>query len=139
MGLRANVVFCDDIRQEASGKILLIGVYANGVRPAQIPTTLTLALWVCIEGLPGGKSDFAIDIGTQDRLMHHAEVNVEVHAPSRPANLFIHGIPITLEAPGEVRVELSGFASGETIRQRLVVDPPAPTVTTRTDPPENAD
>lgn len=41
-----QVVVCDDIRREDSGKFILIGVYPEGIALPKIPETLFLSLWL---------------------------------------------------------------------------------------------
>lgn len=41
-----SVIVCDDIRQEISGKKILIGVYSEDVIVQSLPTTLTLCFWI---------------------------------------------------------------------------------------------
>ena len=39
----ASIIICDDIRQEASGKLMLIGIYSSILVPAFLPRKLALA------------------------------------------------------------------------------------------------
>lgn len=41
-----SVIVCDDIRQEISGKQILIGVYSEDIIVQSLPTTLTLCFWI---------------------------------------------------------------------------------------------
>ena len=41
-----HVLVCDDIRQERSGKYILIGVYTGSIRVPKFPAPLMMALWL---------------------------------------------------------------------------------------------
>lgn len=41
-----NVIFCDDIRREASGKDILIGVYSAEMVFATVPTMVGVSIWI---------------------------------------------------------------------------------------------
>jgi hypothetical protein len=43
-----NVIFCDDIRREISGKEILIGVYSSDILIPSVPTVLGISLWIQI-------------------------------------------------------------------------------------------
>lgn len=42
----SSVVLCDDVRQEANGKHILIGVYIDSVLVVDFPTNISLTIWV---------------------------------------------------------------------------------------------
>jgi hypothetical protein len=52
------VVFCDDIRREDSGKMLLIGVYGNAVIYRSLPAEAGLSAWIVLDQLQEGDFDF---------------------------------------------------------------------------------
>ena len=41
-----NVVFCDDVRREVSGKDILVGAYSGDITVQSVPTTIGIAFWI---------------------------------------------------------------------------------------------
>ena len=59
---RAFAIFCDAIRQEASGKEILIGVYGSDIIPASLPATILLSIWIKVEGVSAPVNTFTIEL-----------------------------------------------------------------------------
>jgi hypothetical protein len=58
-----SALVCDDIRQEVSGKFLLIGVYTNEINFKNIPTNFSAQFWVEAEPwINDGDMEFEIRI-----------------------------------------------------------------------------
>lgn len=55
-----NLTVCDDIRQEASGKFILVGVYSNGILIREVPGTFPLQVWFLVESEK--KGDVSVEI-----------------------------------------------------------------------------
>ena len=55
--LFSGVVVCDDIREEVSGKHLLIGVYSNGMTVDAFPIKLRLYIYVLFRWRGGGSEE----------------------------------------------------------------------------------
>lgn len=107
-----SVVMCDDIRKEASGKDLLIGVYGGGLVVPSYPMMIQAAFWIELstpvtENIPGafrvttpsGNPPIDVDFVLQ---VHEAGTSV----------LVIGGLPLALEHDGDVILSLR-LADGE--------------------------
>jgi hypothetical protein len=65
---RVHAIFCDDIRVETSGKLLVIGAYTSDLIARSLPTDLTLTIWVRVYGLPEGvhKNTLALTLNGEE-------------------------------------------------------------------------
>ncbi len=61
-----NVIVCDDVRREMTGKDILIGVYPDGINAAQIPGVITLAFWAELIPTATGTLDVELQIELPD-------------------------------------------------------------------------
>lgn len=125
MTISGFVAFCDDIRFENNGKAIIVGLYSEDLIPGFLPQVLPLSFWVRLTGLPSGKTELSMKIGTNDKVQQTASVTLEVQASDRPANLYFVGAPIALEESGEIFLELSGFPDGSVFRDTLTVRSPS--------------
>jgi hypothetical protein len=116
----ARVIFCDDIRQEFNGKVLLIGIYQGLLVTPSFPFAMMLSTYVDIRGVPAGLHTFDISAqyeseeGTLDlgKLPHE----IDVRDGTLPVILQGGGMNLVAQKPGEVKILLS-VDSG---RQRLI-------------------
>lgn len=115
----AAIAFCDDIRFESSGKAIIIGVYAESLIPSTLPQSIPLSFWIRIAGMSAGRAELNLSFGVDGVLQHNAQITVDVQDPEQPVNLYLVGVPISFERPGRIFVEISGFQSGQVIRDFL--------------------
>jgi hypothetical protein len=103
--MQGNVVFCDDVRVEASGKHTLVGVYPNGMGvPGNFPASVRVVVWLHMTGVPAGrhKVDFFLR-GPEAPLPHvHNAGEVEIEAPWLPVAFFMGPFDIPVAAPGDI-------------------------------------
>ncbi len=122
---RAETVFCDDIRQEITGKHILIGVYGADLVPSILPTAFPIAIWIRVWGLQPGNHQFEmflIDPSGREAGKLSAETNVETS--DAPTVFAMSGIPIELQKAGDIIVQFA-FDGGDLIEVgRLKVSPP---------------
>lgn len=127
MSIFGFATFCDDIRFENNGKGLIIGFYPDDIIPGFLPQTLSMSFWVRLSGMPAGKTELTMNIGMNDRMQQNTVVTLEVHDANRPANLYLIGVPVTLEETGHIFLEITGLPNGETFKDTLLVrSPPSP-------------
>lgn len=85
----ATVLFCDDVRQELSGKLTIVGLYQGylGLRTSQfqLPRFYALAL-VELPPAYGGQS-MRVQLKDRDSVLFKADVNL----PNRPEPLSAEG------------------------------------------------
>ncbi|MFD9902608.1 DUF6941 family protein [Mesorhizobium sp. NPDC059025] len=106
--LRFEILFCDDVRQEASGKHILIGVFGTDILPSNLPGVLPLAMYLRVFGMTKGDHHFRITLVTSD-----GDWRGEIDGQTRvmddtTASIFPFGaIPIHIEKPGAIIANLS--------------------------------
>ncbi|PSS59834.1 hypothetical protein C6558_36020 [Ensifer sp. NM-2] len=61
MALKIDTIFCDDVRQEISGKHTLVGVYGSDIR-SQGHGTIKIWIWMRVSGLKVGEHEFDISL-----------------------------------------------------------------------------
>lgn len=124
MAISASVIFCDDIRVEGNGKLILIGLYPADLVPGFLPQMMTLSIWVRLRGLAPGAHNARFTLGVNGVTQTEAEVAL-VAPESKEANLSIIGLPIELKDYGRITFSLAGFPGGETVHEELPIVPAA--------------
>lgn len=103
MAIRVTSVFCDDIRQENNGKLILIGVYPVDLVPGAIPSTFPLAILVRAEGALKGEHRFVFKLkGPSNKLIYEQQDNVHLPEDDKPLVLLFAGILVSVDQPGEI-------------------------------------
>lgn len=124
MPSKIHTVFCDDIRREDNGKMILIGVYMDDLVPSSIPLTFPLSLWVTFksEEADAGKLSIILTLPGGKHVKMHADME-EMPAGSNVSFIF-GGVPVEIREPGMITVQLQ-FADDEPIDAgSLIVTPP---------------
>lgn len=99
---RAFAVFCDDIRQEASGKEILIGVYGSDIIPTSLPATILLSIWIKVEGVTVPVNTFTIELtNSSGRSLAKFDGTSTTSQPPLHGTFMaaLGGLPITFEKP----------------------------------------
>lgn len=116
-----NIVFCEDIRQEHSFKIFLIGVYPDDLVPSFLPQVIHFSIWVKISNIQDGQYVLTSDIGFDSEVQHSIESPVKVEANQQLANLYLLDIPIHVMNPGEIFCRVKGVPGVAEFTQKLRV------------------
>ncbi|WP_412063940.1 DUF6941 family protein [Rhizobium sp. SYY.PMSO] len=121
MSIVADAIFCDDIRQEITGKFLFVGVYPGDLVPGVIPSTFPMAMMLRVHGLGKGahEFDFALTSPSGQRILEQKDI-AEVGDPKTPLVLIFSGFPMTVEQPGDI-VATINVAGRELIATKLNV------------------
>lgn len=95
-------IACDDIRQEVTGKYILIGVYAGNMGLPFFPVTIVLGFWVLAR--PSDEGHYEVELRVQDPdgkevVRGHMALRVEKIEDSA---LIIPPMPIPLAKAGEI-------------------------------------
>ncbi|MEJ1965143.1 MAG: hypothetical protein WDO56_27840 [Gammaproteobacteria bacterium] len=121
-----SVLICDDIRREANGKAILIGVYVGDIVLNQMPATLPLSLWV--QGTaPPGKQEFSIHVYVGEHPdKADPQLNAEPFAlqvgPSGEFFLALTGLPMRFPEPTSLTVRFrKGQGEWEVIAKKQIV------------------
>lgn len=102
-----TAIFCDDIRREDNGKLLLIGVYPEGITIAGFPASFPMSFWLRLTGLPLG------DGVLRFRMLINGVSHVEGEAPfqvvdtTKPLNLFFPQLSVNIDRVGSVVIDMT--------------------------------
>jgi hypothetical protein len=116
-----STVFCDDIRVENNGKLILIGVYQEDLIPAFLPQMLGLSLWSRLDGVAKGSYDITLRVGVNKTVQHELKVKLEIQADEKPAHIHVIGLPVQIDAPSSIFVEVTGLPNQNDLRSSLGV------------------
>ncbi|MDF1599684.1 hypothetical protein PZ895_07830 [Mesorhizobium sp. YIM 152430] len=115
MKIRAETVFCDDVRLENTGKHILIGVYGSDIVPGVMPANLGISLWTRVYGLAKGKHHFHMVLsGPTGRSKFEATGDTDITSSDAPAVFAMAGLPVEVPSAGEITVTYA-FDGGPTI------------------------
>jgi len=107
MPIDVRTIFCDDIRREDNGKMMLIGVYADDLVPSAIPSSFLMSIWVSITGEAVEKGSLTVKLllpgGGQVKMVGEIE---ELPADVTTSFTFV-GFPVEIKDAGEIQVQLT--------------------------------
>ena len=106
--LTVEAVFCDDIRQELDGKLILIGVYGPEITVSKIPSTPHLSLWARVKGLSAGDHKFTLKIQapSASKPIEMPGVIDATESETIAALSFVR-FPVKIEHAGDISVTLT--------------------------------
>lgn len=103
-----GAVICDDIRREDNGKLMLVGVYPEGIASASLPLRMNLGVLLLVSFDGKGKVETEIELsvpGTGEPVKIASDVEIgDGSKPSRTQTLVINGIPLYVTEAGEVKI-----------------------------------
>lgn len=70
-------LLCDDVRREANGKLIAIGIYANRIFVGGFPCVLNLTAFVNVSVDTKGEQRFKIRLSTGKNMLAEAEILVD--------------------------------------------------------------
>src|SRR5262249_16011078 len=96
-------IVCDDIREERSGKFVLVGVYAGSIIWAALPLDFVMAMWLPFVSSETGVFPLQFRaIGPHGVQYVSADTPVTVNTAGEWGSLTIRGILIPLQTEGEI-------------------------------------
>jgi hypothetical protein len=106
-----GVILCDEIRQEATGKYIILGVYSGGVVVPALPSQIALSLYVMAEFEATGEQTLMIQVvhGDNTAIMG---VILDVPAANYPIAVPTPKLPITLTDESDLVVSI-GLSADE--------------------------
>lgn len=63
-----SAIFCDDVRREDNGKILMVGAYASEIIVSEFPATLILQCLIVVDADEANKLQLAFEFFMDDHL-----------------------------------------------------------------------
>lgn len=100
-----STFFCDDVRQEANGKFIFIGVYGDDIILNSFPTGMNLHIVISARFEKAGPQEIEIEARLSDKIALKGKLQANIVN----AGLGFLPIPIPLvqiSAPGELTVRL---------------------------------
>jgi hypothetical protein len=102
-----TVVVCDSIRQENTGKHILIGVYGINIRVVDFPANMRLSWFMIVVPKTVGSSEAEFRIvGPHDVTLVQGELGVNVKELNKPAILRMDNMSIQLQAEGDLNFQI---------------------------------
>lgn len=98
-------IACDDIRQEVTGKHILIGAYAGNMGLPFFPVTIVLGFWVLAR--PSHEGHYEVELRVQDpegKEVSHGQMIMRVEKIEDSA-LVVPPMPIPLAKAGEIALQ----------------------------------
>jgi len=121
----ADVIFCDDIRQEITGKFIFIGVYPGDLVPGLLPAAFPMGMFVRVHGLPEGAHHFHLTLAFEEgATVFEQEGEAQIHASDLPMVLVFSGFPVQVERHGKLQVKLKVAEHTLLAGQLKIVAPP---------------
>ena len=121
MSFRTSIIFCDDIRTENNGKIILIGVYGDGLIPADLPQTFIFCIHMRIWDLPVGRHKLAFALAVDGRGDESKQVEIDVPNSNSLIQLNLLGLPAHITKPSNITFTVTGLPEGQEISEVLKV------------------
>lgn len=107
-GMSANVIFCDDIRIEETGKQLLIGVYPNGIALAGIlPSVIRIVAWLQVFGLKAGDHELVLTLTPPRGASATQKAWTTIEAPELAVVPLLEPFELYADAFGDIEATLS--------------------------------
>ena len=105
-------IFCDDIRYEASGKLVLVGVYMERLVPKKLPVGLRLAIFSRVYGLSVGKHAMVAEFWGDGEVKVRAEAEIDLHIADVGMSIPLGPVAFQLAKAGPILVKFS-FDDGQ--------------------------
>lgn len=102
-----NVLLCDDIRQEANGKYIVIGIYSGDVLVPEFPTQLVFATYIEFVPERAGEQQFHFRLVGPDGPMAGVQGKFGVAEAGPHVALPIPGLPVSIKQPCDMLVQVS--------------------------------
>ncbi|WP_282608966.1 hypothetical protein [Pelagibius sp. Alg239-R121] len=117
-----NVLLCDDIRQEISNKLILIGVYTGHIVLSEFPANIRLAVYAEFKPRELTVEDVQLRYKLDGKLLATISGRVEAHDLDSWATAAIPALPLQLESMGELSIEAQfGDGSVEVIGRKQII------------------
>lgn len=129
-------VICDDIRLEASGKHILIGVYPHNLILPRAPFEIRLFFWLQFHAVETGALELNGELSASDGDRLEFEFGLDVHAAG-PVAFPSPAIRLNINGPGELTLRLRfGTADWKTVKSLpIVIAAPAEPIETAPERP----
>ena len=101
-----TALVCDDVRNEANGKQIIIGVYNSDMRMDNFPANVLLTFWLQVGPITEDNAVIDFRCTLSGKVITHGAVNFPVQSNHPKNGIAIGPFPIILEKPGTLRFEV---------------------------------
>lgn len=99
MALKFEALLCDDIRREANGKLILVGVYLANIAMAE-PATISLDLHIGITASKPGDYNLEFTLASPTGKKTLSKGNLKIERADTRTFIEIKGIQVSFEKNG---------------------------------------
>jgi hypothetical protein len=105
------VLFCDDIRSEANGKSIFIGVYHGMVLFQAFPAVQPISIWMHLDQDAGGPIPIKCRVVVYPGAREAGRVEIRLESPegNQHASLALGGIPVLVTEAGHIALEMAQY------------------------------
>lgn len=131
--VHADAIFCDDIRQENTGKFLFIGVYPGDLIPSTIPAAFPMAVFLRVHGMPAGNHKFSAKlISPSGAVLFEQEGDMETNSEGIPIVLIFSGFLANIDSAGDLAAKITIDGRDLTAGSLRILPPPQASALTPT-------
>lgn len=108
--MEIEVIFCDDVRFEVTGKQSLIGVYTSDLRTNIPDVDIPVWIWMRIKGIPKGSHEFSVTLTSPNNAStSKASGEMEITREGYPVPLALGPLPVKINTDGllEAKIEIN--------------------------------
>lgn len=100
-----DAIICDQIRQEANGKLIAIGIYTDVMEVPEVPTQGVFTIWLRFIGLKAGSYQNTLIAKMNDVAITEADATL-VSNGKPTINAFAFGFPVQITETGILSFEV---------------------------------
>jgi hypothetical protein len=119
------VVMCDDIRREATGKDILIGVYSGDVVVPSFPVQVSSAFWLDIKPKELGPAELELRVSLTGKEPVVLKAGIAVHQIGN-FSLSLPTLQIVAESESEIILEIKDGDRWEVLKRKAIIQGEVP-------------
>ena len=100
-----EIIFCDDVRQETTGKFIIVGVYIDSIILAAPIDPLYLAIVLRLRGLEQGQHRVTLRFSLDERVIQEKDNFPFLASPKGRGFVVLGGVPVDTKKGGLLRLE----------------------------------
>lgn len=95
-------VLCEDVREEKTRKVSLIGVFGGDVVVPQFPAQIRIAFYITLRSTIAGERQLNVSLRIGDEMTFNSDVPMVFEAKNPAANLIIPGAILKVDKEGYI-------------------------------------
>ena len=102
-----NALICDDVRKEANGKDILIGVYSGNISVKKVPANIMLSAWINLQIEEPGEFNFEVRvIDPSGRTIVDGKIGLKAKEKHDTASISLPKFSIMAQSMGKLKVQI---------------------------------